>query len=99
MQTTLDFLDGHELTVYSATWCPDCTRLARWLENADVRYTEVNIDRDPAAAAKLEAETGKRAVPFILIDGKRWVRGYHREARSRLDGDLLMKELAEAVRG
>ena len=37
------------------------------------------------------------AIPFILVDGKRWVRGYHREERSRLSGELLLRELAAAV--
>jgi len=99
MQTTIDFLEGHGLAVYSTAWCPDCTRLKRWLANAGVRYEEVDIDRDPAAAEKLETGTGKRAIPFILVDGKRWVRGYHREERSRLSAELLLKELAEATCG
>jgi hypothetical protein len=57
----------------------------------------VLIDDVPGAADKLENETGKQAVPFILIDGKRWVRGYHREERSRLSEALLVRELREAL--
>jgi hypothetical protein len=56
----------------------------------------VDIETVPGAADKLEAETGKRAIPFVLVGGKRWVRGYHRELPQRLDGDLLVEELLAA---
>jgi glutaredoxin len=98
-QPDLSFLDGHELAVYSTAWCPDCTRLKRWLGANGMKYREVDIDREAGAAQKLEDETGKRGVPYILIDGTRWVRGYHKELGSRFDPKLLVSELASAVRG
>jgi glutaredoxin len=97
MDHDLDFLAGHTLAVYSSRGCPDCTRLDRWLQANDVAHETVLIDEVPGAADKLENETGKQAVPFILIDGKRWVRGYHREERSRLSEALLVRELREAL--
>ena len=97
MQPNFDFLGGHELVVYHTTWCPDCTRLERWLEGQGLTPRQVNIEEDDAAAAKLEAETGKRAVPFILVDGGTWVRGYHKEHPMRFDPPLLVEELRAAV--
>jgi mycoredoxin len=85
-----------ELAVYSATWCPDCRRLEAWLAAHGVAHTKVDIETVPGAAEKLEAETGKRAIPYVLVDGGRWVRGYHKELPQRLDGDLLVEELLEA---
>lgn len=82
-----------DLKVYSADWCPDCRRLERWLDQEGVAYAKVDIEADPAAAERLERETGKRAIPFILVDGRRWVRGYHRELPQRLDASLLIREL------
>jgi hypothetical protein len=34
----------------------------------------------------------------VLVNGKRWVRGYHKELPQRLDGDLLVAELLEAAK-
>ncbi|MDZ4773980.1 MAG: glutaredoxin family protein [Planctomycetota bacterium] len=97
MNSELAFLVGHDLAVYSSRTCPDCSRLDRWMQSKDVAHRKVYIDEDAAAADKLENETGKQAVPFILVDGKKWVRGYHKEERSRLSEALLLAELREAM--
>ncbi len=91
-------LQGLELQVYTAAWCPDCTRLDRWLAQAQVPFTKVDLETAEGAAEKLERETGKRAIPFILVNGKTWVRGYHRELPTRFDPALLVAEL-QAARG
>jgi mycoredoxin len=93
----LEFLRGHHLSVYSSHGCPDCTRLEHWMRTRDVDHEQVFIDDHPTAADKLESETGKQAVPFILVDGRQWVRGYHREERSRLSEALLLQELRAAI--
>ena len=90
-------LKSLDLQVYSATWCPDCRRLERWLADNGVAHTKVDIETVPGAAERLEAETGKRAIPFILVDGKAWVRGYHREVAQKLDPDMLIRELLAAA--
>ena len=74
MEPDISFLAGHDLAVYSATWCPDCTRLKRWLASTKIATHEVNIDSVDGAAEKLEEETGKRAIPYVLVDGRHWVR-------------------------
>ncbi|MBL8858898.1 MAG: hypothetical protein JNL28_10365 [Planctomycetes bacterium] len=97
MSANLDFLNGHDLAVYSSRTCPDCVRLDKWMQEHAVVHRKVYIDDDAAAADKLESETGKQAVPFILLDGRVWVRGYHREERSRLSETLLLSELRAAL--
>jgi mycoredoxin len=99
MEHDLTFLAGHKLAVYSSHGCPDCTRLDKWLDANHVPHEKVWIDDDEKSAEKLESETGKQAVPFILLDDKRWVRGYHREERSRLSEALLVRELRDAIAG
>lgn len=93
----LQFLAGHELAVYGFEGCPDCSRLARWMETFGVEHRDVDIHADPAAGEKLERETGKQAVPFILVDGRQWVRGYHKELPGRFDAKLLLEELKRAL--
>jgi glutaredoxin len=95
--SSIDFLRGHDLAVYSEDSCPDCSRLERWLELRGVQARTVLISEDPAAADKLERETGKMAVPFILVDGRTWVRGYHLDQPGRFSEPTLLRELRAAV--
>jgi glutaredoxin len=89
-------LQNKELQVYTAAWCPDCRVLDRWLTANEISHSTVDIETTEGAAEKLEQETGKRAIPFILVNGKHWVRGYHRELPSRFSPALLVQELLEA---
>lgn len=91
-------LAGLDLHVYSATWCPDCRRLDGWLKEQGLHIIKVDIETVEGAAERLEAGTGKRGVPYFLVNGKRWVRGYHKELPQRLDTDLLIRELLEAAK-
>ena len=93
----LEFLSGHELVVYSETHCPDCVRLKQWMNRRGVKARELLITDDAEAAERLERETGKMAVPFILVDGTRWVRGYHKELPTRFDPKLFVVELEAAI--
>ncbi len=68
--TRIDDLEGLDLAVYSATWCPDCRRLEAWLAEHKIAHTKVDIETAPGAAEKLETETGKRAIPFVLVGGE-----------------------------
>jgi thioredoxin reductase (NADPH) len=87
------FAAAHDVAIYTAEWCPDCRRLKDLLKRENVRHRWVDIESDPAGADRLVRETGKRAIPYVLVDDRTWVRGYHMEAPSRLDVGLLAKEL------
>ena len=56
-----------DITLYSTTWCSYCKNLKRQLENAGVTdFTEVNIEEDPAAAARVEGfNGGNQTVPTL----------------------------------
>jgi glutaredoxin len=95
----LSFLEGHDVAVYSFASCPDCVRLKRWMQAYAFPYREVDIDADPAEGDRLERETGKMAVPFLLIDNQHWVRGYHKEVPGRFDPELFLRELRGALAG
>jgi mycoredoxin len=64
-----------ELIVYSASWCPDSRTAKRFLDKNHVAYTDIDIETTPGAAAEVIRQTGKRAVPQFVIDGK-WVQPY-----------------------
>ncbi len=80
------------ILLYSATWCPDCTRAIRFLEEHSVHFQKVDISEDPQAAQLLEEKTGKRGIPF-LVAGDQWVRAY-----TPGGGPFPADEILEAVR-
>jgi mycoredoxin len=58
-----------QLTMYSTTWCGYCRRLKIQLDAAGVPFDEVNIERDPEAAAFVESVNGgNRTVPTVRFD-------------------------------
>lgn len=67
--------DQAKIQLYSAPWCPDCTVAVRFLDGLGVEYDVVNIDEVEGAAERLEQETGKKGIPFLVV-GDQWVRAY-----------------------
>ena len=64
-----------DLTVYSASWCRDCREAKRFLTNHNIPFKEIDIENTPGAADLVIANTGKRAIPQFVLDGK-WVQPY-----------------------
>jgi mycoredoxin len=65
-----------KLTVYSSTWCPDCTQAKRFLEEHGLDFELIEIDKVDGAAELLEEKTGKKGIPYFVLDDERWVRAY-----------------------
>jgi glutaredoxin len=64
-----------QLFVYCAPWCPDCREAKRFLDKHQIPYEEIDIEATPGAADEVIRNTGKRAIPQFVIDGK-WVQPY-----------------------
>jgi len=64
-----------DLTLYSASWCRDCREAKRFLSTHNIPFQEIDIETTPGAADLVIANTGKRAIPQFLLDGK-WVQPY-----------------------
>ena len=86
-----------DLIIYSAPWCGDCLRLDRWLKSEGLAFPKVDIEADPDGANRLEQETGKRAIPFVLVNGRRWVPGYHKDLQIRFDPERFVREIQDAA--
>lgn len=56
--------------VYSTKFCGYCQRAKQLLERKKIPYTEIDVTNDTALREKMEAESGRRTVPQIFIDGK-----------------------------
>lgn len=56
------------LTVYGATWCPDCRRAKQFLGEQRVHYTWVDIEQNPDGVEVVErVNGGKRIIPTIIF--------------------------------
>jgi mycoredoxin len=59
----------------SCSWCGTAGRPGEFLDSHGIEYTEIDVDRDPAASAEVLRRVGKRAVPQLVIDGE-WFQPY-----------------------
>jgi len=55
--------------VFVTDTCPWCTKVKSYLRQNDVRYDEINVQRDESAMRKMVARSGQQGVPQIDIDG------------------------------
>lgn len=79
-----------EVTVYSAFWCPECRIARRFLQQHNIPFTDIDIEKTPGAAEEVVRRTGKRAIPQFVIDGE-WVQPY------RPGEGFLYEEMSERL--
>ena len=64
-----------DLKLYSASWCRDCREAKRFLLKHNIPHQEIDIESTPGAAEEVIRNTGKRAIPQFVLDGK-WIQPY-----------------------
>ncbi len=58
----------NEIKVYGADWCPDCRRAKRLLDERQVQYAWVDIDKDREGEKfVLATNRGNRSIPTIVF--------------------------------
>jgi mycoredoxin len=56
------------ITFYGASWCGDCRRSKRVLDELTVTYTYIDVEKDASAAAKaVEINGGLQSIPVIVF--------------------------------
>ncbi len=59
------------VVMYCTSWCPACRRARAFFQNNNIKYIEVDIDDNPAAALQVKKwANGNRTTPAFDIDGK-----------------------------
>ena len=57
-----------KIIVYATSWCPDCRRAKKFLDDHEVAYEYVDIDKNREASAYVkQLNNGMRSVPTILF--------------------------------
>ena len=60
--------DDQEIVVYGTGWCGDCHRSRRFLDQHQIHYRWVDVDREPGATELVVAiNHGRRSVPTIVF--------------------------------
>ena len=66
-----------DVKVYTTPTCGYCSQVKSFLEGLGVKYAEIDVSRDRAAAEEMVNLTGQMGVPVTVIDGQ-VVIGYDR---------------------
>ena len=74
------------VTMYSTPWCGYCQRLKAQMTREGIEYVEVDIERDPEAAAFVESVNGgNQTVPTLVFpDGSAATNPSLKEVQARL---------------
>ena len=57
-----------KVIVYSKNHCPYCVRAKNLLNEKEVEFEEIMVDRDPKLFAELRKKSGMLTLPQIFID-------------------------------
>jgi len=64
-----------KVVLFATDWCPNCTHVRNLLSRQGVRYTELDVEKDPRAAAFQAEDMPVRGFPVTVI-GSRIVMGH-----------------------
>ena len=74
--------------IYTLTMCPSCIAAKRLLNERNVKFEEINIQKEYISRDELEDLTGGRTVPQIIINDKS-IGGFENLLAFDQAGDLL----------
>ncbi len=76
----------HPIRMYTTTWCGDCRRSKRFLQEHQVAFEEIDIEKQPEAAQiVISLNHGARSVPTIVFpDGSVLVEPSNKSLASKL---------------
>jgi len=74
------------IRMYTTSWCGDCRRSKRFLQDHQIAFEEINIEQHPEAAQiVITLNHGARSVPTIIFpDGSALVEPSNRALASKL---------------
>lgn len=58
------------IVMYTTAWCGDCRAAKRFLAERGIAYEEIDIEKNPdAAAIVMKLNDGMRSVPTLDVEG------------------------------
>ena len=68
-----------KVNVYTTNTCPYCVMLKNYLQDQDIPFNEINVEKQPEMMKKVVEATGQMGVPQSEVNGK-WVIGFDPES-------------------
>lgn len=59
-----------KVIIFTTPTCSFCNNAKRYFREKNVRFTEVDVAKDPKAAVDMQRRTGQTGVPVILINNR-----------------------------
>jgi glutaredoxin len=59
-----------KVELYTTSWCPYCKNARDFFRSRGIPFTEYDIEKDKAAAARKNKLDKKKGVPFVVINGR-----------------------------
>ncbi|MBU2595817.1 glutaredoxin family protein [Patescibacteria group bacterium] len=56
-----------KVKIYTSPTCAYCEMAKDWFKEKKIKYKEVDVAKDPSAAAELIKESGQMGVPVIIL--------------------------------
>ncbi len=63
-------MNQHNVTIYSAVWCPWCSKTKEWMNAHKIKYVNKDVDKDSKATEEMVRKSGQTGIPVTDIDGK-----------------------------
>ncbi len=61
-------INRQKIIFYGASWCPDCLRAKKYLDEHHIQYEYINIEEDEKAAEEvIKINKGLRSIPTIVF--------------------------------
>ena len=70
-----EYRRGPKVELYITEWCPYCQMAREFFRSRGIPFTEYDIEKDKAAAARKNRLDKRKGVPFAMINGHR-IHGY-----------------------
>src|SRR3989338_6803493 len=64
----MEVVSMNKVIVYSAEWCPWCTKVKEWLTQHKIKFEVKDVDRDQKYGEELLKKTGQTGIPVTFID-------------------------------
>ena len=87
MTENRDLYNSHpsQVVMYSASWCPDCKRSKKLLNEYQIKYLDVDIGKDNDAFIFVEKLVRRVRIPTIIFpDGSILIEPEDAELKKRL---------------
>jgi len=82
-----------QIKLYGADWCPDCRRAKTYLQNNNINFQFIDVDKVPGATTLVEKiNNGKRIIPTILINDKHYTNPDNALLKDLLNIDSTVKK-------